>query len=118
MMVFAETHPQSRDGDDEDEAKHIIDEVIESEDDFDDIKDAIEDALHDQEIQFSFLSIWSSESKPSISQNLKNPACIVENDQVFLYISNCRAQLDWCYYEEEHCGPQMWGRYYPVTTNF
>ena len=114
MVVYAETHPKSGDGDDVDKAKLIIDEIVDAMDDSDDIKDAIEDALHDKEIHFRFLNTWSSKAIPSISQILTHASCIVENDQVFLYIENCPAKLDWCYYEEEHCGPQNWGRDYPV----
>ena len=77
-------------------------------------KDAIEDALKALDIDFKFFSVWSSGTVPSFSQDLKNPFCIVQNEQVFLYLEHCV----WCYNEEENCGPKNWGNHHPVSFEF
>lgn len=52
------------------------------------------------------------------------PVCCPDTDH---YINWCASDFDscpedppfdWCYYEEEYCGPQNWGRYYPVSRFF
>ena len=84
MMVYEEKEPPEGDKDDSGLAKYIIDGAVDRMDDLDDIKDAIEDALKALDIDFKFFSVWSSGTVPSFSQDLKNPFCIVQNEQVFL----------------------------------
>lgn len=116
MLVYEEKEPQSdEDKDDSGLAKYIIDGAVDRfRNDLDDIEDAIEDALKALDIDFKFLSVWSSETAPLFSQDLKNPFCIVQNEQVFLYLEHCV----WCYNEEDNCGPKNWGNHHPVSFDF
>ena len=68
-------------------AQAIIDNAVTAAEDSDDIKEIIKNALEDKGIKYSFLITHSFDTENSLSTNLDR-TCVVQNNQVHLYLYN------------------------------
>ena len=86
MVVYEDKEP-SPGGCDVGAAQQIIDDAVTQDDDADDIKDIIKDALDKKDIKYSFLITYSSDVNNTFDSILDS-SCVVQNDRTFLYLFN------------------------------